>query len=96
VERQRRFYDRPNWRVAASIGELARLRAAQSRTSEAEDLYRESLAMFDAVAPNNPEAARAMRDYADLLRADGGSRREIRRLMAKAKSILSTNDILSR
>jgi hypothetical protein len=26
VERHRRFYDRPNWRLAASLGELARLR----------------------------------------------------------------------
>jgi len=92
VERQRRFYDRPDWHVAASIGELGRLRAAQSRTGEAETLYRESLAMFDAAAPNNPEAARAMRGYADLLRADGGSKREIRRLMARARSLLASTD----
>ena len=96
VERQRRFYDRPNWRVAASIGELGRLRAAQSRSGEAEALYRESLAMFDAAAPNNPEAARALRGYADLLRADGGSKREIRRLMAKAKSLLSSSEVIAR
>ena len=96
VERQRRFYDQPNWRVAASIGELARLRAAQSRSGEAEALYRESLAMFEATAPNNPEAARTMRGYADLLRAEGGSKREIRRLMAKAKSILTASEVVSR
>jgi hypothetical protein len=95
VGRQRRFYDQPNWRVAASIGELARLRAAQSR-GEAEALYRESLAMFEATAPNNPEAARTMRGYADLLRAEGGSKRAIRRLMAKAKSILTTSEVASR
>jgi tetratricopeptide (TPR) repeat protein len=93
VEQQRRFYDRPNWRVAASVAELGRLRAAQSRTGEAEALYRESLAMFETAAPHNPEAARAMRDYADFLRAEGGSKREIRRLTAKAKSILSTSDV---
>jgi tetratricopeptide (TPR) repeat protein len=96
VERQRRFYDKPNWRVAASIGELGRLRAAQSRTGEAEALYRESLAMFESVAPNNPEAARTMRGYANLLRAEGGSRREIRRLTARARSILSSNEAVSR
>ena len=96
VERERGFYDHPNWRIAASLGELARLRAAQLRIDEAENIYRESLAMFDAVAPNNPEAARTMRGYADLLRADGGSKKEIHRLMAKAKSILSTSDAVSR
>jgi tetratricopeptide (TPR) repeat protein len=92
VETQRRFYDRPNWRVAASIAELARLRAVQSRAAEAESLYRESLAMFDESAPRNPEAARAMRGYADLLRARGASKREISRLMSKARSIQSTDN----
>jgi tetratricopeptide (TPR) repeat protein len=96
VERQRLFYDRPNWRVAACIGELARLRAAQSRAGEAEALYRESLAMFDASAPSNPEAARTMRAYAEFLRAEGGSKREIRRLMAKAKSLAPAGDVVSR
>jgi len=92
VERHRRFYDRPNWRLAASVGELARLRAAQSRSGEADSLYRESLAMFEAAAPHNPEAARAMRGYADLLRLEGGSKREIRHLMAKANAIGSENE----
>jgi tetratricopeptide (TPR) repeat protein len=92
VERHRRFYDRPNWHLAASVGELARLRAAQSRTGESDSLYRESLAMFEATAPRNPEAARAMRGYADLLRAEGGSKREIHRLMARANAIGSENE----
>lgn len=96
VERQRLFYDRPNWRVAASIGELARLRAAQSRSGEAETLYRESLAMFEAAAPQNPEAARTMSSYADSLRAGGGSKREIRRLTAKAKSMAAASEVVSR
>jgi tetratricopeptide (TPR) repeat protein len=96
VERHRKFYDHPNWRVAASVGELARLRATQSRSSEADSLYRESLAMFEAAAPHNPEAARAMRGYADLLRAEGGPKREIRKLMAKAKAISSETEPLSR
>ncbi len=96
VDLQRRFYDHPNWRMAASIGELGRLRAAQSRNGEAEALYRESLAMFDTAAPNNPEAARAMRGYADLLRTAGGSKREIRRLMARARSLLSSSDLVTR
>jgi len=89
---QRRFYDRPNWRVAASVAELARLRAVQSRAAEAESLYRESLAMFDACAPKNPEAAHAMRGYAELLRSHGGSKREISRLLEKAKSLQPTNN----
>jgi len=92
VETQRRFYDHPNWRVAASIAELARLRAVQSRAEEAESLYRESLAMFDASAPRNPEAARAMRGYAELLRSRGASKREISRLMSKARSIQPTDN----
>jgi len=96
VERHRRFYDHPNWRLAASVAELARLRTAQSRSGEADSLYRESLAIFEAAAPNNPEFARAMRGYADLLRAEGGPKREIRKLMAKARAISSETEPLSR
>ena len=92
VETQRRFYDHPDWRVAASIAELARLRAMQSRIAESASLYRESLAIFDACAPRNPEAAHAMRDYAQLLRSHGGSKREISRLIEKAKSLQSTDN----
>jgi len=92
VEAQRRFFDRPNWRVAASIAELARLRTMQSRAGEAGALYRESLSMFDACAPRNPEAARAMREYAQLLRAHGGSKREISRLIERANSLQSASN----
>ena len=92
VEAQRRFYDHPNWHVAASLAELARLRAMQSRIADAASLYRESLAMFAACAPRNPEAAHAIRGYAELLRSHGGSKREISRFIEEAKSLQSTNN----
>ena len=92
VETQRRFYDRPNWHLAASIAELAHLRALQSRIAESAALYRESLAMFDACAPSGPEAARAMRGYAELLRSHHGSKREISRLIEKAESVQTTDN----
>jgi hypothetical protein len=37
-----------------------------------------------------------MRGYADLLRAEGGPKREIRKLMAKARAISSETEPLSR
>ena len=96
VETQRRFYGCPNWRLAASIAELARLRAAQLRTDEASTLYRESLAMFDACAPRSPEAASALRSYAALLRSRGASKREVNKLIARARSIQSSDKSFTR
>ncbi len=88
LELERHVFQTPNARLAGTIRQLARLRARQSRTDEADALYRESISMFDAVAPGNPDAGRAMHEYAVLLKEQKGSKAEIRRLESRAQTIL--------
>ncbi len=60
--------DHPN--VAFVLNDLALLRVAQGRYSEAEPLFLRALALREkGLGPNHPDLARTLRDYATLLRS---------------------------
>ncbi|HXJ38125.1 MAG TPA: tetratricopeptide repeat protein, partial [Bryobacteraceae bacterium] len=75
--------------LADGIRRLASLRAAQQRWREAQELLREAIGIYELrLGADNPVLVPALRDYAEVLKHDGGSKAEIRDVQTRARSIL--------
>jgi tetratricopeptide (TPR) repeat protein len=76
--------------VAQSLNNLAELYQAQGRYTQAELLYKRSLAIWEkALGPEHPLVAQSLENYAVLLR-EMNRLAEAERLEARAKAIRAT------
>jgi tetratricopeptide (TPR) repeat protein len=74
--------------LADGLRRLADLRAQQHSWQTAQDLYRESIDIYERrLGANSPVLAPALRGYADALRHVGGSKAEVRVLESRAKAV---------
>jgi tetratricopeptide (TPR) repeat protein len=79
----------PQARVLADgLRSLAQLRSAQHSWSQAQDAYRESIALYEKVlGPDHPSLAPVLREYAAVLRSNAGPKPEIRTLESRAREL---------
>jgi tetratricopeptide (TPR) repeat protein len=88
VEIQRSLAASPSM-LAASLHLLGELRAQQHNWAEAESLYREALGIYTKDKGKvNPATAAVLRELADILKHEGGSKDEVRALEGQARDIL--------
>ena len=74
--------------LADGIRRMAELRALQHSWREAQDLYREAIAIYEhRVGPANPVLAPVLHGYAEALKHGGGSKADIRTLEARVKAV---------
>jgi tetratricopeptide (TPR) repeat protein len=74
--------------LADGLRRLADLRAQQHYWQAAQDLYRESIGIYERrLGANSPVLAPALRGYADARRHAGASKAEVRVLESRAKAV---------
>ncbi len=89
---ERRSADDPRMRdrsvLAYAICMLAEVRAAQRNWSEAQALYTEAIAIYEAkLGAGHPAIAPVLRQYADVLKRSGAPKQEVKRVEARANAI---------
>ncbi len=89
VEMQRQMAANP-MTLAASLQLLGELRAQQRDWHSAETLFREAIGIYESNPPANadPAIATLLRELADAIKHQGGSKKEVRELEARARDIL--------
>ena len=76
--------------LADGIRELAELRAMQHSWREAQDLYRESLAIYERrLGAHNPSLVPILKSYAESLKRGGAPKAETKSVEAQMKTIMS-------
>jgi tetratricopeptide (TPR) repeat protein len=76
--------------LAASLQLLGELRAQQRDWHTAETLFREAIGIYESSSPANgdPGIASLLRGLAEAIKHQGGSKKEVRELEARAREIL--------
>jgi tetratricopeptide (TPR) repeat protein len=89
VEMQRRTAANP-LTLAASLQLLGELRSQQRDWHTAEALFREAIGIYESSLPPDPDPAIAtlLRGLAEAIKHQGGSKKEVRELEARARDIL--------
>jgi tetratricopeptide (TPR) repeat protein len=89
VEMQRQTGTNPLM-LAASLQLLGELRAQQRDWHAAETLFREAIGIYESSSPANadPAIATLLRGLAEAIKHQGGSKKEVRELEARAREIL--------
>jgi tetratricopeptide (TPR) repeat protein len=81
-----------DYRLAASLAGLGQASYDQCKYGDAEPLLQRALAIAEAAKPGHPDVARALYNYADLLRRTGRAA-QAAEFQARARAILANHTL---